>query len=811
MQNLVLDIRYALRQLRKSPGFAVTAILTLALGLGAVTAMLAVVSSVLVRPLDYPNAKRLYLLSASEKRSVESVSWLNYLDARRGLAPAFSAIAAYTTLPVSVGSGSYKDIVLAPSVTANLFEVLGVHPALGHSLASDDTGDIHEMLLSDAYWHNKLNGNKAVLGQSLKVGDQLYTIVGVMPRGFTFPLEEGQQQEQVWTSLKIDPHMRDTRDFTFLTVIGALKPGVTRAAAAAQGEVFVRNTPALKADKTVHFFITPYLSVVIGNEETPLLIMLGGCFVLLLIACLNTANLQIARATIRQSEMAVRSALGASRGRIAGHMLVESVLLSLAGGAAGLALALTILRLARRAYGSGFARIGQVSLDLPTFVLYLGIVLVCGVLSALFPVMRMMRTRPSLSLQQSGAGATRVSQRNRLSEGLVVAEIALTFLLLFASGLFLRTLKSLEQVPLGFNPQNISSFLLWPDNANAPVPQQVQTYKRVIDRLEHTPGIESAAFVTALPVSTFGLNVGGTFRLTGRPENKKDIMQMASVSQEYMAMMRIPVVNGRGFQETDTASTQPVILINQAFANRYLRGQDPLNKQILADKDAEMPDLNIVGVVGDTMRGDLGAPIEPTAYILLDQLPPASVLSHFMVGLSGQFAARTILPHATLESTLRSIVHQEAATYTLAGPRELVPAVDGLLKTRRLTLRLASGFSFIAILLAAIGINGVLAYIVAQRVREIGIRMALGATRKEVLTLFLRRGLRMTLYGLAGGALTALLSARVLRTFLYGVVAQDPITLAAVAVLILAVTMVAVFIPARRAASVDPMQALRSE
>jgi putative ABC transport system permease protein len=813
MQTLVQDIRYALRQLRKAPGFAITSVLTLALGLGATTAMLAVVESVLVRPLDFKDATQLMIVGVSDSANPgQELSWPNYLSLKHDL-PAFSDLVAYTELPTAASTPDGNDVVLDVETTSNLFDVLGVKPALGRTFIAADENN-NAAVLSYEFWRKNMHAERSVIGHSVKIQDHLYTVVGVMPASFQFPIGVGGQavsSQAVWTTIALSANAKTSRGFSFIQVLGRLKPGVTQASATAQGESLVRRSHDLNADNaSTHFWLFPYLNTVVGEQRPALLAMLAGCFILLFIACVNIANLQIARATSRDGEISLRSALGASRARILQQILVESVMLSLLGVGLGLGLAAVILRFIRRTY-SGYPRFDEIALDLPTFTVCFAIAILCGVAAGLAPAIRLMKTAPSASLQQSGAGSYSVTRRNKLTSVLVAGEVALTFVLLVAGGLFFRTLRSLEHVPLGFDSHNVSTFLLWPQSGNAPVGSLEDTYDQLIQRLQHTPGIQSAGLVTSLPISNFTMHVGGSFKMVGRPENKQDRIEFGAVSPDYLKTMSIPITRGRGLTREDTLAAAPVIVVNETFANRYFPGKNPIGQQFLADPEPGLPAFTIVGVVGDTVESQVSNPAGPFGFISYRQLPLSSPMSHFMIGIAGQFAVRSSLPQASLESTIREAVKQEAPTYAIDHLVQYEQSVNDSLKTRKLSLSLAMSFGMLALVLAAVGVQGVLAYVVSQRVREIGIRIALGATRQQVLQRFLRQGLIMTLYGLAAGWVASLIAARWLKSFLYGVPAHDFTTFAVVGIIILTVALVATLLPARRAASIDPMQALRSE
>ncbi len=821
MTGLFQDLRYALRQLRRDPGFAVAAILVLALGIGSTTGMLATVQSVLLRPLNYSHPERLLLLGVSEEPGrtladgqyqVPFVLVPSFHDMQRSLRQ-FEQIAAYNSMPVPVETGDGTQLLLAPEVSTNFFKTVGVYPARGREFQDgDDASGAGAAIVSHEFWQHSMHARKDVVGNKLKVNGRLCTIVGVMPPRFQFPVGSGAP---LWTALQLTPDQKTNQGMDGLAVLGRLKPGVTAEQARSEGEAFLRNKPAGDRDsKSQHFWVYPLLNIVTGDEKTPLFALLAACLLLLLIAVVNTANLQIARATRRESEIAMRAALGATRARIVRQMVVENLVLSSAGAALGWLLANGFVQTARHLF-QDYPRFDELHFDPWTFVGCLLLTVFCGVAASLGPAWHVLRIGSQISIQQSAAG--RVSRPQRLSSALVVAEVALTCVLLIAAGLFLRAFRSLQNVPLGFVPSDVTTFLLWPQGGNnMPMASKAAAYQRVLDRVEHLPDVEAAGLVTSLPVSSFQMILTGGFSIPGHiAAGQKDQpnIRVVAVSPGYFRAMRIPLRAGRLISPSDTQGTQLVGLVNRRMVETYLHGVNPIGQQIVLDKDAELlQPITIVGVSGDVIQGNsIGGASQPEVEVSFQQLPQSAMFTQYLIGMAGSFAVRTRPGAKTIASEIRSIVNSEAPEFAIDDLSPLDEMVRNQMKSQRLALEITSAFAWIALLLSAAGLYGVLAYLVGQRVREMGIRLALGATREQVFALVFRRGLWMVGAGLIVGSAAALLAGRWIQSFLFGVTTHDPLTYALVGVVVLLASALAVFVPARRAASIEPMEALRTE
>jgi predicted permease len=814
MTGLLQDVRYALRQMRKNPGFAAGAVVVLALGIGATTGMLAIVESVLLRPLEYRQPERLQLIEVSENgdEGYSFVPIADFPEMQRSLHQ-FQQLAAFSSLPVPVETDEGTQMLLAPEVSTNFFDTLGVLPEMGRPFREgDDAPGAGTAIVSHDFWQNSMHASKTVLGSKLKVNGQLYTVVGVMPPRFQFPVTHGKA---VWTAFQLTPDHKTKQGMDGFQVLGRLRPGATAEQARAEGEAFVRNRkPSSSSTPPVHFWVYPYQQIVTGDSRPGLFALVAACFVLLLIAVVNTANLQIARATTRQGETAMRAALGATRVRIVRQMAIESLVLAFAGAGLGWLLATAFVAAARHFFPHQ-ARFDALRFDPWTLAACLLVTLLCGVTAAIAPSWHVLKSGRRLLVQPSTGG--RVSSQHRLSGWLAAAEVALSTVLLIAAGLFLRTFRSLENVPLGFDSARVTTFLLWAQGGNRiPMPVKVSAYQRVLDRLEHLPNVEAAGLVTSLPISNFQMTIMSGFDIPGVfPPNQKPVpsLRVTAVSPGYFRAMGIPLLAGRGLSASDTAGTQLVGIANRALVERYLHDVDPIGQQIDFEKPSgfQQP-ITIVGVAGNVIQGNaIGDPVEPELAISFLQLPPSADVSQYMIGFADGFAVRTRSAGSDIASNIRAIVRSEAPDFAIDDLVPLSQAVQDDMKTQRLALEITSAFAWIAVLLSAAGLYAVLAYVVGQRVHEMGIRLALGATRGSVFGLIVRQGLWMVGAGLVCGWAAALFAGRWISSFLYGVTTRDPLTYVLVGLLVVLASAAAILAPARRAANVEPMVALRYE
>ncbi len=807
------DLRYALRQLHRSPGFALTAVLTLALGLGATTAMLAIVDSVLVRPVTLPHADRVIALGRTMQGRPENSLRYKDLEALQFNVKSFEALAGYQSLPTPVGTAAGTRVTQLFHVTPGFFAVSAVPARLGRVLSEADK-DAPVAIVSDVFWKDTLHGDPHAIGSSIKIEGFLFHIVGVLPPGFTFP--QPMEGPAVYLPLVVNANGEDAHGFATLPTLARIRPGVSSASARAEATAVYTHLPVLTDGDRGQLTLQSYRATITGEEQPALLALLGACGMLLLIACANSANLQIARGVSRTAEIQVRAALGATRARLLRQLVTESVTVSLFGAALALGLACAALRFARLAYTQQFARFGELALHPAVFAGCALLAIALGALAALAPAWSTLRYADSALAAQ----AVRVTRRSRLSSGLVVVEIALTCVLLSGAGLFVRTFRALQQVPLGFDPHHVSGLTLTPVDPHESGPALKQTYDRLLVSLGALPGVEAAATQTSLPFSRFTITLDSTFRIAGLPQRKDQKVALSLISEGYSRTLAVPLREGRDLSSEDRLGTQPVALVNTAFVRRFLSGQRAVGHVVEFTSDAGNGDddrflkqpVTVMGVLPDEVSGrSLANQVEPTLFLNYRQFPPEGQSAQFVFGLAPQFAVRSALPQAVLERELRGALKAAAPDMAEMQIYSLDAGIAGSLTTQRLALRLAGGFGLLALLLASVGLYGVLAYSVAQRTREIGIRMALGSTRAGAMGLVLRQAAFLVIAGLLLGLAGAWPTGQAVRSFLCGVTPLDPFTLLAATMLLLLVAACAAAIPAQRATQVDPIEALRAE
>jgi putative ABC transport system permease protein len=809
--NLFIDIRYALRGLRNAPGYAITVVLTLALGLGAVSTMLAIVDSVLLRPVSLPHPERLVMISVKGVHDGPTHA-LSYkqIDALRRNSHSFAAVSGYNTMVRPVGTADGNRTALLTEVTPQFFNMLSIHAKFGRLLSSADEKSPVAVVNSE-FWQERLHRDPKAIGSTIKLFGQLRTVIGVLPENIHFP--QGTAAPTIFTPITLNAKGEDDLFGSSIMGMARMKSGVsTQQALAEARSIFANSAPANTADRQTLEFQS-YEQFLTGGVETSLLALLGGVGVLLLIACANAANLQIARATGRIAEIEVRSALGASFGRLLQQVVTESVVVSLLGAALGGALAYALVALIRSAYGQQFSRFDELAVHPVVFAACALLAVLVGVLVALAPMLNIRRqTRIVLT-------TTRTTRRSRVPGMLVALQIALTCVLLVTSGLFVRTFRALQEVNLGFDPHNVTTLVLMPEDQHKDPEASRQTITRLLDRFQTLPGVQSATMQTSIPFSNYNVTLNGTTEVNGRAFHEGDTAFYSMVSSNFIHASGMHLIQGRGLLPQDDGNAAIVVLVNKAFLKKYLTGRDPIGAAVKfhrepGDKDSDAlftQGLTVVGVVENELQGgDLGAGYEPMVYLDYRQLPKSAMLGQIFSFVS-EFAVRSTLPQAVLDKELRAATKQVAPDMTEMSLQPMEEAIANSLNQRRLALRLVTGFGAVALLLAAIGIYGVLAYSVAQRRREIGIRMALGSSRAEVIRMVARQAGFMVLAGLVLGAAGTWPAGRAVKSFLFGVKALDPWTLIAAAAILLLVCAIAAIVPAWRAAQIDPMEALRIE
>lgn len=841
MSGLLQDLRHAVRQLRRSPGFAVLAVVTLALAIGANTAMFTVAEDVLLRPLPYADAGRLMLLNPAADFQPQSTSWLNYRDVREQTKDSFSDVGVYAE-DVGVVEGAASGArpaqgevaptsVITPNVSPNLFSMLGTRPLMGRTFTKEE-GEANGpkvALLSEGLWREAFHADPTIVGQTIRVNSQARTVVGVMPASFRFPEMMGSDiSRAIWLPMQPTPLMLKDRGYHFDYLIGQLRPGVTIQQAQSELDRTTRNLIAanpkeLHSDFQLH--VIPYLETVTGRVRPVFLGLVAGLAMVLLIACANVANLMIARCLGRQQEFAVRSAVGAPRGRLIRGMLVEGGLLSVLGCGIGSVLAWLMLAAVHRLPADTIPRADAVTLDWTVILVLAAVATATTLLSSILPAVLAARTHPQRALQTASRGLGTRGVSSRLTRSLVIGEVALSTLLLVATGLLFHTLWNLQHTDLGFSTERVTGFTLMPadaagfsnmavsaDTEHAPVSVAVTTYGPVLERLRHAPGVEDAALVTAPPLS--GIEMGTSLRIVGEPDDTAHVYEarMSAISPGYAHLLGTPVLRGRMISDSDTAAAPYVIVINQTLAKKVFRDRDPLGRQInLGGKDTGMiQPYTIVGVIGDQKDAAVGKAAEPMLLLPYQQIPTTSLFYPALLKTVVNVLVKT-RGDVAVAPIARAVFHDVAPDYALDNFLTLRETVDKSNFTNRLGLYITGAFAALAGLMVITGLYGVLAQLVGYRRREIGIRLALGATRSSVLQMVMRQGAAMIVVGLLAGLVLSALTGRMLTGFLYGVSAVDAWTYAGVLLCLCAIGAAASYIPAWRASLIPPVEALRDE
>jgi putative ABC transport system permease protein len=806
------DIRYALRQLRKTPGFTFVALVTLALGIGATTAIFSVVDAVMLKPLPFPTADRLVqvisVIAATGHGSV--ASYLDFAD-MRARNHVFEEMAAFHMADFTLTGRSEALHLQGAVVTPQFFSLLGAAPALGRSfLPTEDkpgaTNGNDPVILSDSLWRQEFGAETSIVGRTIHLGAQPFTVVGVMPRGFEFPLQT--QPIELWTTIAVDARgaeaMTAQRGAHYLDVIALLKPGVaTQTAQAEMGAIVSAMNKEHPENKPRTARLVPELQYLVGDLRTPLLVLLGAVGCVLLIVCANVANLLLARATGRRKEMAIRTALGASRRRVICQVLAESLVLGLSGGVLGLVLAAASFRLLLRNMPAEVPRLHAVGLDGRVLGFTFLISLLTGILFGLVPALQASRIPLSASLQAGGRGSgSDDTGHNRLRSSLAACEVAFAVVLLLSAGLLLQSFLHFTRVNPGFDPRHVLTFQLdAPADTRAP-----KFFREVVARIGALPGVSSASAVASLPLT--GDNIAMSLEAEGQPTpmGSRVSVDFNAIEPNYFRTVRAALVRGRDFTDEDDLRSAPVAIVNRTLARRFFPNQDPIGKHIRPGisngyGSGEPPMREIVGLIGDVKQSGPGAEAVAEAYAPVAQCPFDSM---FVV-------ARTSNDPRSIANAARqqvSVVDKNVPLYHVKTLDQYF--ADSVAQPRLVSLLLGS-FAALAVLLACLGVYGVVSYAVVQRTHEIGVRMALGAERGDVVRWVLGRGLALALIGVAAGLAASFGLVHLLSTLLFGVGATDPLTFAAAPLALVGVAALASYVPARRAASIDPMQALRSE
>jgi putative ABC transport system permease protein len=800
LDHLLQDVRVGTRMLRRNPLFTAVAVLTLGLGIGANAAIFSVVNAVLLRPLPYPDPERLVLIWATDTKRGATEDVASYPDVEdwKAQSTSFDGMAAFTSRSAMLAGSDQAELVPAIQVMPGFFEMLGVRPAIGRTFRADDA-ESRALLLSDSAWKRRFAGRADVLGQTLRLNEQTHVVIGVMPPDFRFSPD---QREQVYTALARDP----SRNHGFLRTVGRLRRGVSRAAAQADLDRITRRLAEQypRSNQHVGANVMPLVDAMARHAKPGLLICLGVVAMVLLVACTNVANLLLSRNASRQKELALRTALGAGRRRLTQQLLTESLLIALAGGALGLLLSAWTAPLLAAMLADNFPipRIDGTRTDEWVLGFTLVVSLATAVLFGGLHALAAASLDLSGRLRESGRTATTGARAGRIRSGLVIMETALALVLLAGAGSLLKSLLVMRSTAPGFTAENLLTVGFWlPKSKLANTAERLRFFENVMTRVAALPGVRGAALVANLPMGG-GYDTLG-FRVVGRPAPAPGASFNANfniASPGYFRTMGIPLRAGREFTDSDSAGAPPVIVINETAAQRFWPGEDPLGRQITVTN--RIPHT-VVGIARDVRQMSLGT--APRPEIFLNSLQPTPDWPWLTL------VVRTASDPASLRASIKGIAQSVDRNVPIAQMRTFDEVLSGSLAQPRVYTMLVGAFAALALLLAAVGLYGVVAYTASQRTHEMGVRQALGAARGDILRLVLRQGLALSTAGTALGLLCALAVTRLLRSLVPTVQPGDPLTLLAVSALLMAVAVAATLLPAERASRVDPLVALRCE
>lgn len=815
MNGLTQDLRYALRQLRKSPGFTAVAIVTLALGIGANTAIFSVVNGVLLRPLAFKDPNQLVRLwhvppaKSFPGISTFSVSAANYLDWQKQN-HVFGDMSIYTMRGFTLIGGGQPEQVDASAVSSSFFTTFGVQPMLGRvfSAEEDSPGRANVVVLSYRFWQEHFGAKRDIINRDIQMDGQNYLVAGVMPASFRFP-----DFAQMWTPIAWTGKERAVRGDHNYLVIARLRPGVGVRQAQAEMDTISSRLEQLypEDDKGWGAVVVPLHADLVGDVRPALLVLLGAVAFILLIACVNVANLALAKTFSRQKEIAIRSALGASSARVLRQIMTETVLLALAAGAIGLSCAHFGVQMIMAFLADKLPRIVDVTLDGRVLVFTAMVSLLTGVIAGVLPAFRLTRADVNQALKQGLGRTDSDSSGHRTRKILVIGEVALSLMLLFGAGLMIRSFQQLLRVNPGFEPDGVLTMTLSIASAKFPSPQQqISFLERVLQRVRTLPGVVSAGVINDIPLGEdrshqpVAIEGHPALAMADQPE-----VDVCIISAGYISSLHVPILRGRDFNETDVAGRPAAILISKSMARQFWPGEDALGKRLTM---TFFPDAirEVVGVVGDVKLDGLDqSRPSATLYMPLDQVSVPAGSGWQSIPMS--LVVRSNTNPTSITSAVSNAVHEVDPEIPLRDIVTMDEVVSNSISQQRLNMLLLSAFGGLALLLAAIGIYSVLSYSVRRRIQEIGIRLALGASLRDVLRMVLVEGMQPTLLGVALGTAGALALGRVLSSLIYGVKPTDPLTFLLVAALLVAISLLACVFPAYRATTVDPMVALRYE
>ena len=817
LETTIQDLRYSLRAMRKSPGFFVIATLTLALGIGASTAVFSLVNTILLKPLPYPNANRVVMLwREGVLAGIGDMPWAaGEYSILAKTATAFQNLGAFKKDSFNLTGSSSPELLEGVRASAGFFPALGVSPLLGRTFIPEDDqpGHEHVTVLSNRLWLNRFGGDAGIVGRTVDLNGYPYTVIGVMPASFTFPNQEGipaildlPKETQLWVPLAMPVAPQGASD---LGVIGQLKPNVTHGQVEEDMKVFERSLeeqfPQVKGFSSR---VVPLTQQTVTDARRPLLLLLGAVSVVLLIACANVAGLMLNRSLGRRRELTLRSALGAGRGRLVRQLMTESLLLALAGGIIGILFGEAGLYLVKHFGPDSIPHLRETGLDLRVIAYALGMTFITGLLFGLAPAMGATRMNMVEALKEGGQRSGGSASAPRIRNALLIAQVAMALVLVIAAGLLVRTFYSMLRLNNGWDATRVVTFELpLPAPKYVDTDRMAQIYQQVLLRLQSVPAVHSAGLVSVVPMG--GAPDGTVIRIPEHPAKNRSDQPFANysfASPGYFATIGTPLLRGRDFSDADTLKSVPVTIITSSMAKKYFYGENPIGKQVGVGLK-KIPVRTIIGVVADIKHASLREDPDPEMFVPYTQ----NEMKIWPSMQTMQFAVRASADPATITESVRQAVHAVDPDLPVAKLATLATLVDRSMTADRFSMLLVGSFGVLALVLASIGMYGVISYSVMQRTPEIGVRMALGAQRAQIFVMILRQATGLAIAGIAIGLIAAFAATHLMTRFLYGVQPTDPLTFTLVSLLLISVALLACYIPARKAMQVDPMIALRYE